>query len=71
MKEQKRKRGRPRKPRPKKIIWELPEGVRRVARPHREPQSQTHLWLAFGDSRVIGYYKTPDEAAKAVETLNS
>ena len=66
-----KKRGRPRKPRPKSIVWELPEGVKYVVLAPKHPQANTHRWLAFAEERVIGYYKSPVEAAKAVETLSS
>lgn len=66
-----KKRGRPRKPRPKSIVWKLPEGVKYVARAPNDPQANTHRWLAFAQDRVIGYYKSPPEAGKAVETLSS
>ena len=66
-----KKRGRPRKSRPKKIIWKLPEGVKHVALASKHPQSKTHRWLAFAQDRVIGYYKSCAAAAKAVETLKN
>ena len=65
MKKTQRKRGRPRKIRPSKIIWKLPEGVRMVARKVSNPQALTHRWLAVSERDVIGYYKTPEEAHKA------
>jgi len=66
-----KKRGRPRKPRPKFIVWDLPKGVKYVIRKQSHPQANTHRWLAFADDRVIGYYKSSTEARKAVETLSS
>ena len=66
-----KKRGRPRNPRPKSIVWNLPQGVKYVARRTGHPQANTHRWLAFAEDRVIGYYKSPTEAGKAVETLSS
>ena len=64
--EGKKGRGRPRKPRPSKIIWNLPEGVRFVARNRNHSQALTHRWIAFKNGRVLGYFKTPNEANKAV-----
>ena len=63
----KRGRGRPRKPKPSKIVWELPEGVRLVARRGDHPQALTHRWLAYAHKQVIGYYRTPEEATRALK----
>ncbi len=62
-----RKRGRPRKERPLKIKWKLPEGVRLVALKTDHPNSKTHRWLAFKNGEVIGYFQTPEAAQKALE----
>ena len=62
-----KKRGRPRKARPKKIIWELPEGVRFVVRSPKVPQANTHRWIAVVDNEVAGYYKTIQDAAEEIK----
>lgn len=59
-----KKRGRPRKIKePQKSGFEH-EGVKFVAR-KKGPQSDTHRWVAVFNNEVIGYYKTPEDAAKA------
>ena len=63
----KRGRGRPRKPRPSKIIWNLPEGVRFVARNRNHSQALTHRWVAYKNNQVVGYYKTSKEAENALK----
>ena len=64
--EVKRGRGRPRKVRPSKTIWKLPEGVRFVARNRNHSQALTHRWVAYKNNQVVGYYKTPKEAKDAL-----
>jgi len=66
-KNKKRGRGRPRKPRPSKIIWTPPDGVRYIALRSSHPQANTHRWIAFKDGLVLGYFKTPDAASLAVQ----
>ena len=63
----KRGRGRPRKPKPDKIVWNLPEGIRFVSRRADHPQAFTHRWIAYADKQVIGYYRTPEEAIAAIK----
>ena len=63
----KRGRGRPRKPKPTKILWKLPEGVHLVSRRADHPQAFTHRWIAYADKQVIGYYRTPEEAIAAIK----
>jgi len=63
----KRKRGRPRKIKEKSTKWELPEGIHFVARAASHPQSQSHRWMAFVNNRVIGYYRSQNEAIAARE----
>ena len=60
----KKRRGRPRKIKkaPKSAMEH--KGVRFVAR-KASPQSNTHRWIAVFNNEVIGYYKTPEDAAKA------
>jgi hypothetical protein len=65
--EQKRKRGRPRKIKEKSTKWELPEGIHFVARASSHPQSRSHRWMAFIDNRVLGYYRSQNEAIEARE----
>jgi hypothetical protein len=67
MNEPKRKRGRPRKIKEKSAKWELPEGIHFVARSSNHPQSQSHRWMAFINKRVIGYYRSQNEAIAARE----
>jgi hypothetical protein len=62
-----KKRGRPKKPRPKKIIWELPEGVRLVALSTKHPLFKTHRWIGLVENTLIGYYKTWKAAQAAIE----
>jgi len=57
--EVKRGRGRPRKPRPSKIIWNLPEGVRFVARNRNQSQALTHRWIAFKKRSSVGIFQNP------------
>ena len=59
-----KKRGRPRKIKEPQKSWPEYEGVKFVAR-KRGPQSDTHRWIAVFNNEVIGYYKTPEDAAKA------
>ena len=63
----KRGRGRPRKPKPTKILWKLPEGVHLVSRRLDHHQALTHRWIAYADKQVIGYYRTPEEAIAAIK----
>jgi hypothetical protein len=63
----KRGRGRPRKPRPSKIIWTPPDGVRHIALRSSHSQANTHRWIAFKNGEVLGYFKTPEDASKVVE----
>jgi ABC-type glycerol-3-phosphate transport system substrate-binding protein len=62
--EPKRKRGRPKKIKEPAQSWGDHEGISWVAR-KRGPQSDTHRWVAVFNNEVIGYYKTPEDAAKA------
>ena len=62
--EPKRKRGRPKKIKEPVKSWGDHEGISWVAR-KRAPQSDTHRWIAVFNNEVIGYYKTPEDAAKA------
>lgn len=64
--EPKRKRGRPRKIKEPVKSWGDHEGISWVAR-KRGPQSDTHRWIAVFNNEVIGYYKTPEDAAKAYD----
>ena len=66
-KNKKRGRGRPRKPRPSKIIWIPPDGVRHIALRSSHPQANTHRWIAFKNGEVLGYFKTPEDASKVVQ----
>ena len=62
----KRGRGRPRKPKPDKIVWKLPEGIRFVSRRPDHPHAFTHRWLAYKNNQVVGYYRTIKEAEDAL-----
>tara|TARA_R110002110_G_scaffold10098_5_gene49498 strand:+ start:268 stop:486 length:219 start_codon:yes stop_codon:yes gene_type:complete len=62
----KRGRGRPRKIKPDKIVWKLPEGIRFVSRRADHPQAFTHRWLAYKNNQVVGYYRTIKEAEDAL-----
>ena len=62
--EPKRKRGRPKKIKEPAQSRGDHEGISWVAR-KRGPQSDTHRWIAVFNNEVIGYYKTPEDAAKA------
>jgi len=59
-----KKRGRPKKIKEPIKSWGEHEGISWVAR-KRGPQSDTHRWIAVFNNEVIGYYKTPEDAAKA------
>lgn len=59
-----KKRGRPKKIKETQKAWQEYEGVNLVAR-KRGPNSDTHRWVAVFNDRVINYYKTPQDAAKA------
>lgn len=61
----KKKSRRHRKNQDRITSWELPEGIFFVARASNHPKSQTHRWMAFVDNRVIGYFRTQDEAIEA------
>jgi len=62
--EPKRKRGRHKKIKEPAQSRGDHEGISWVAR-KRGPQSDTHRWVAVFNNEVIGYYKTPEDAAKA------
>ena len=64
-----KKRGRPRKIRKPKKMFEH-EGVRLVIR-KPGPQSETHRWVAVDGNQRIGYYKTPEEAMRAYNENSS
>lgn len=65
-----KKRGRPRKnPIASKKIANF-EGVSLTKR-IPGPGSDTHRWVAVIDNEVIGYFKTPEEAAEAYRNENS
>ena len=59
-----KKRGRPKKIKETSISAAEHEGVKFVVR-KPSPQSNTHRWIAVFNNEVIGYYKTPQDAAKA------
>ena len=65
-KKKNKKRGRPRKPRPSKIVCTLPAGVRQVALSPRHPKYPNHRWVAFKDHQVVGYFTSLAGATKAL-----
>ena len=62
----KRGRGRPRKIKPDKIVWKLPEGIRFVSRRPDHPHAFTHRWLVYKNKQVLGFYRTLKEAEAAL-----
>ena len=65
MVEPKRKRGRPRKIKPKQRAWPQYEGVSYVRLRSDHPKATTHRWAAVIENNLIGYYKNPEEANAA------
>jgi len=59
-----KKRGRPKQPRPASIKWAAYPGVSFVRR-KPGPKADSHRWVAVLGNEVIGYFKTPEAAAKA------
>jgi hypothetical protein len=59
-----KKRGRPKMARPASIKWAVYPGVSYVQR-KPGPKADSHRWVAVVGNEVIGYFKTPEAAAKA------